>query len=805
MRPGLRITWLVLPCAALLLGPVSARGQGFVRWDYQRSLYFPTGWDFYTSTVTAGTSDRIGDMKAGSYWSYVSDKFQRPALNRFELHLDNAPLLGRRWDLAVGDLRSRGNNDYMGATRMRGLSIRENLSAAVASESYLGRAADLYAAGNAPAFRDNSWFFSQSLRVNVQKGLTLAHSLAMRRDGRQNLSVYGLPSASNLLVFSNAVEASPLPSLTSRSFLSLSRAGYRDGPSRIDANGGSHWEFSLPVYRAIMDYEYKGPQYVGPANDGRENGYQQLSFSNSASPRPGLDVNAGYSQRWPRRSSDPAQGVNQSQRWYAGSSYTRARWPLAVYAMERFSSDSWLGTAVYQPRHWRHSLNLSKLWREYSLQGGYQNLRSRGEVSAGVFNLSNQFSLAASRRWNDWQASLNQQLLKQTFRGQLQWDQSCSADWTWQLIYNSGIKLDWSQSRADGRQWGTDYWGWELSQRADWASGWSLATAVKQRFYSSAYLTSPFRSLQWDLKIEKQFSRIRDAVAFGIVRGRVFEDNNGNGRRDPGEPGIAKVAVLLDGVKQTLTDDDGSYHIGGIAPGRHTLTVDQRMLSAVLDPADKGGRRFTSAGVWGPVIDFPITPLNKIFGIVFADSNRNGIQDPGEPGLPGAYVLMGEQRTFTSSDEDGYFKFFNVRPGRYPVFMDPKFLPDTLEVSGPVSYTVEVEDMKKVPLLYFGIAKRARPVRRVVFPPSVPERTPAAQPPIKPQRPAAPVKTGAQPSPAEIKRLRDLGIRLYADGEYPKALRAWQQLLRLDPNNPDARKNLQRTKAKLDALKKIQR
>lgn len=773
-----------------------------MRWDYQRSLYFPRDWDYFTSALTAGTSDRIGAMKARTFWSYVDDKARRPALNRFELHLDNVTMLGRRWDLSLGDIRCLENKGLSGSTQMRGLSVAGNLSAAVASESYIGQAADRYSGSNAPAFRDNSWFFSQGLRANLKKNLTIRHSLTLRRDARQNLSVYGLPSASNLLVFSNTVEAAPLAAVHGSTSLSFSRAGYGDGAAKTDANCGTQWEFGLPVYRASLAYQYKGPQYVGPANEGRENGFHLFSLSNSGTLVPGWNLNAGYSQRWPRRDSDPARGINQSQRWSAGSSYNRARWPLAIYSLERYAADNRMGTAVFQPRHWRHSLNLSQLWREYTLQAGYQNLRSRGEVSAGIFNLSNQFSLSANRKWRDWQTYLNQQLTKQTFRRQLQWYQSINGEYTWAKAYTSGIRLHWSLGRADGLTWGTENWGWELSQRADWNSGWSLSTAVKQRFYAGAAMSKPFRSLQWDLTVEKHFSRIRDAIDFGIVRGRVYEDNNGNGRPDPGEPGIAKVAVLLDGKRQTVTDEDGSYHVGGIPPGRHTLTVDKRMLSAVLDPADQVGKSFTSVGVWGPVLDFPITPLNKIFGIVYADSNHNGVQDPGEPGLPGAYVLMGEKRAFTSSDEDGYFKFFNVRPGRYPVFMDPKFLPDTLEISGPSSHTIEVEDMKKVPLVYFGIAKRVRPVRWVVFPPSAPEAVPAAKPPVRPQRPAAP---GARPSPVEIKRLRDLGIRQYSGGEYQQALQTWRQLLKLDPSNADARRNLLRTQQKLDALKKIQR
>ena len=133
-------------------------------------------------------------------------------------------------------------------------------------------------------------------------------------------------------------------------------------------------------------------------------------------------------------------------------------------------------------------------------------------------------------------------------------------------------------------------------------------------------------------------------------------------------------------------------------------------------------------------------------------------------------------------------------------------LPDTLQPSGPESYTVDVEDLKKVPPLSFGIAKRVRPVRRVVFGPTVVTPPAEAKPPVK--RPAAPAKPAvitrpaAPASPAEVRRLRELGIRQYAAGEYQQALRTWQQLLKLDPANAEAKRNLQRTQAKLDAQNK---
>ncbi|MBI4727279.1 hypothetical protein HY768_08690 [candidate division TA06 bacterium] len=57
-------------------------------------------------------------------------------------------------------------------------------------------------------------------------------------------------------------------------------------------------------------------------------------------------------------------------------------------------------------------------------------------------------------------------------------------------------------------------------------------------------------------------------------------------------------------------------------------------------------------------------------------------------------------------------------------------------------------------------------------------------------------------SPREIQNLLSQGTKLYAGGEYQQALGVWQKLLKLDPGNANAKKNLERTRQKLEAQKR---
>jgi hypothetical protein len=79
----------------------------------------------------------------------------------------------------------------------------------------------------------------------------------------------------------------------------------------------------------------------------------------------------------------------------------------------------------------------------------------------------------------------------------------------------------------------------------------------------------------------------------GSVTGTVISDDNGNGARDSGEPGLAGIAVFADldgngildqGEPSTTSAADGTYVLGGLKPGgyavRHVLVQDGRTCTA---------------------------------------------------------------------------------------------------------------------------------------------------------------------------------------------------------------------------------
>ncbi|MFO1430472.1 MAG: SdrD B-like domain-containing protein [Candidatus Competibacteraceae bacterium] len=147
------------------------------------------------------------------------------------------------------------------------------------------------------------------------------------------------------------------------------------------------------------------------------------------------------------------------------------------------------------------------------------------------------------------------------------------------------------------------------------------------------------------------------------IGNRVWLDENGNGVQDAGEDGIANLTVELRNssnqlVGMTVTDADGGYLFPNVPPGIYTVTV---IPTAGLNPTyDEngigtpnvttvtvaGGEEHLTADFgynWVPPIDSTNpgpTTTGAIGDRVWNDTNGNGLQDPGEAGIPGVTVKL---------------------------------------------------------------------------------------------------------------------------------------------------------------------
>jgi len=191
----------------------------------------------------------------------------------------------------------------------------------------------------------------------------------------------------------------------------------------------------------------------------------------------------------------------------------------------------------------------------------------------------------------------------------------------------------------------------------------------------------------------------------------VWVDTNRDGKQDAGEPGIPGVTMKLvrvdeDGVEHpvtdvfgdpvttTVTDPDGKYEFPNlpVLPAGEVYRVYIDTTSPALAPyipttARAGGDRSVdsdtgSADSWmdlstdgaeDPTLDFGfVKPRVRVGDYVWVDKNRNGVQEPGEPGIKGVRLtitgpdggpvtdIYGNVVGPSTTDENGYYVFENL-------------------------------------------------------------------------------------------------------------------------------------------------
>jgi hypothetical protein len=149
--------------------------------------------------------------------------------------------------------------------------------------------------------------------------------------------------------------------------------------------------------------------------------------------------------------------------------------------------------------------------------------------------------------------------------------------------------------------------------------------------------------------------------AQGVIQGVVFDDRNGNGRQDSGEPGVGGVTISRGAGQETVTGGDGSYRFSAVSVGSHTVTVS---VPAGYLPFGRTSRTVNVASGSAAQANFILQAQGVIQGVVFDDRNGNGVQESGEPGIGGVALTRGDGPVAATS-LDGAYVFTDVVPGRY--------------------------------------------------------------------------------------------------------------------------------------------
>jgi hypothetical protein len=110
----------------------------------------------------------------------------------------------------------------------------------------------------------------------------------------------------------------------------------------------------------------------------------------------------------------------------------------------------------------------------------------------------------------------------------------------------------------------------------------------------------------------------------------AFEDLNGNGVRDPGEPGMAGVEICVDRQQCAVTKANGRWTAVGLDDGERRVIADASTLPGTLPTTDS--RVSPAVGSYRtPHLVFGFRSHADLVIHPFFDRNGNGRRDPDEP------------------------------------------------------------------------------------------------------------------------------------------------------------------------------
>ena len=217
-------------------------------------------------------------------------------------------------------------------------------------------------------------------------------------------------------------------------------------------------------------------------------------------------------------------------------------------------------------------------------------------------------------------------------------------------------------------------------------------------------------------------------IKLASVGDYVWEDTNADGVQDSDEFGMPGIRIVLTDtlghlVAETLTDENGNYLLNDVVPGCYIVSVDETTLprsyvtSTFNNPmticlAPDEHRRDADFGYrsnYGSIGDF-----------VWFDINRNGLQDPGEPGIPNVLLRLEEINTGETAKQltnsEGKYLFRTLLPGEYRVYVDVSTLPEGYFLtSGHSEFIISLGDQQHYREADFGYWREAAGCDKLVL------------------------------------------------------------------------------------------
>src|SRR5439155_1392063 len=121
------------------------------------------------------------------------------------------------------------------------------------------------------------------------------------------------------------------------------------------------------------------------------------------------------------------------------------------------------------------------------------------------------------------------------------------------------------------------------------------------------------------------------------ISGQKFDDTNGNGAKDAGEPGLSGWTIFLDSNRNGLNDATELFAISD-SPG--TYRVREELQTGWTQTTTTPASIVVASGQNVSTLAFGNFQLVSLRGLKFEDINGNGIKDSGEVGVPNWTIFL---------------------------------------------------------------------------------------------------------------------------------------------------------------------
>lgn len=239
-------------------------------------------------------------------------------------------------------------------------------------------------------------------------------------------------------------------------------------------------------------------------------------------------------------------------------------------------------------------------------------------------------------------------------------------------------------------------------------TGAQLLVGAGIKYTMPGAVTTPYLTFQYGYPFN-----MYGTPQIGQVTSLVFTDLNGNGVRDPDEPGVPGVTVRIGGRSAAQTDSAGRVVVDGVHEGQYVVSIDEATVpTGFVAPRPELEVVVATGGT--SELAFPLVPAAAVRGVVFIDENGDSQLNAGEQGVEGVVVTLQPRGELRTSDSQGAFEFAQLLPGEYTLLVDPAALPPDLKVGNARIYAVTLQPgttvVVQIPLV------STRPIIRKTFP-----------------------------------------------------------------------------------------